>query len=250
MARQRSSSAAGRARRRPRAAARGHPGRRPRRAAGPAARRRRPARPPRSAAPRPAPAPARRPAPAGTPSALKAGAPPRSASGPTRGCPSAAGSSRSGVDLAVADHPDRRRGRGGQLVEAVVPPEDQRPPPRAGQDARHHGGHARVGAADRRGDRPRRVGERAQEVEDGGDAHLPPRPAGEAACPGGTPARRRSRCRPPATQRATAARAGRWRRPAPRGRRRHPRTTTPPGRRAWRRAPRRRRRRPPPSWRC
>ncbi len=60
-----------------------------------------------------------------------------------------------------------------------------------------------------------------------------------AACPGGTPVRRRSRCRPPARSAPRPTRRGRWPPPAPRGRRRHPRTTTRRGLRAWRPGPRR-----------
>ena len=141
-----------------------------------------------------------------------------------------------GLDLAVADHPHRRRRGGGQLVEAVVPPEDQRPAAAARPAPRPCTGAIRaVGAADRRGHRPGRVGQRAEEVEDG--ARCPSRAAGRrrAACRGGRPARRRSRCRPPATQRATAG--GRQvdgdaeRLEHVGGARR---TTTRPGRRAWR----------------
>ena len=95
--------------------------------------------------------------------------------------PSADGSTRSALDLAVADHPHRRRRRGGELVEAVVPAEDQRPGaarrPAPGQHRRHPG----VGAADRGGHRPGRVGQRAEEVEDRGDAHLAPRARRRAA---------------------------------------------------------------------
>ena len=165
--------------------------------------------------------------------------------------PSAAGSSRSGVDLAVADHPHRRRGRGGQLVEAVVPPEDQRPSTARGQ----HPGHAPAPCGGRRSRSPR-----------------PPAGPGWSAGPRklktvGMPISRRG---PPAKPHAGVEHrreeeadaglldaagdrrrpAGRWRRPAPRGRRRHPRTTTRPGRRAWRRAPPPPRRRRPPSRRC
>ena len=97
------------------------------------------------------------------------------------------------------------------------------------------------------GHRPGRVGQRAEEVEDRGDAHLAPRAAGEAACRGGTPARRRSRCRPPARSAPRRPPGGRWRPRAPRARRRPRRTTTRPGRRAWRPAPPRRRRPRRPS---
>ena len=68
--------------------------------------------------------------------------------------------------------------------------------PRSASTCGHHRRHPRVGAADRRGRHPGRVGQRAEEVEGGRHAELAPRPRRRAACRRGTPARSRTRCRP------------------------------------------------------
>ena len=67
----------------------------------------------------------------------------------------------------------------------------------------HHRRHPRVAAADRAGGRLRRVGQRAEEVEDRRDAQFPARRTGVPERRVDTPARSRTRCRP----------RRRWRRP-------------------------------------
>ena len=95
--------------------------------------------------------------------------------------PSTRGIDRSAVDLAVPDHPDRRRGRGGELVQPVVAAEDQRPRAARRRTRRPCTGAIRgVGAADRRAAGPGRVGQRTEEVEDG--AAMPSSRRGTAAC--------------------------------------------------------------------
>ena len=148
--------------------------------------------------------------------------------------PRAPGSSRSGVDLAVPHDPDRRRRRRGQLVEAVVPAEDQGAAAPGGEDLGHHRRHPAVGAADRRGDRAGRVGQRTEEVEDGGDAHLA---AGCAGVPHARVEHRREEEPDPGLLHAPGdGRGGQVDRDtrAPRARRPPPRTTTRRGPRAWR----------------
>src|SRR5690606_27660376 len=71
---------------------------------------------------------------------------------------------------AAAYDVDGGRARGGELVQAVVATEDQGGGAAFGQDAGDHHRHRLVVDADRLGGGERRVGERGQEVEDGGDA--------------------------------------------------------------------------------
>ena len=77
-------------------------------------------------------------------------------------------------DLPAVDRPDLGGRGGGQLVEPVVAAEH----PRVDAAAREHAGHQRrhpvVGAADRLRLGLGRVGERAEQVERGGDAQLAP----------------------------------------------------------------------------
>ena len=94
---------------------------------------------------------ARRPAPAGPPSALTAGRRRAAPRAPTGGMPERRRVEPVGRDLAVADHPDRRRRRRWSARRGRR--RRGRPAPRAprGQHRGHDRRHAGVGAADRRG---------------------------------------------------------------------------------------------------
>ena len=90
---------------------------------------------------------------------------------------------RPGRRVASATSPSCTR----HTVEVVVvvsssspssPRNTQASTPRPAKHAGHHRRHPRVGAADRLGGRPGRVGQRAEEVEGGADAELAPRHGG------------------------------------------------------------------------
>src|SRR5699024_2215820 len=71
------------------------------------------------------------------------------------------------VGLALVHHPDGGRGRGRQLVQAVVAAKDQGRGATAGEHTGDDLTHAFVEHPDGRGGRLRRGGQRPQEVEDG-----------------------------------------------------------------------------------
>ncbi|EOD60468.1 putative RNA-binding protein [Amycolatopsis vancoresmycina DSM 44592] len=81
-------------------------------------------------------------------------------------------------DLAVRDHPDRRRRGRGDLVEAVVAPDHQGAGAAAGERLRQHPRLVGVRAADQRRARLGRVGQRAEQVERRRDAELAAHRAG------------------------------------------------------------------------
>ena len=83
-----------------------------------------------------------------------------------------------GTDLALGDHPHRRGGRRGELVESVVATEHPCVSAALCEDTGHHRRHPQVGAAHGVRDRAGRVGERAQEVERRRDAELAARHRG------------------------------------------------------------------------
>src|SRR5690606_22684530 len=81
---------------------------------------------------------------------------------------------------ALVDHPHGGGGGDGELVEPVVAAEDQRRDAALGEDPGQHREHARIVHADRLRGGAGRVGERPEEVEDGGDADLLAGRPGEA----------------------------------------------------------------------
>ncbi|EOR71910.1 putative RNA-binding protein [Thermobifida fusca TM51] len=79
------------------------------------------------------------------------------------------------ADRAVGDDPHRRGRRGGELVQPVVAAEHEGVHTALGEDPGHDLAHVPVEDADRGGGGPGRVGQRSQEVEDGGHGELAPR---------------------------------------------------------------------------
>ena len=85
------------------------------------------------------------------------------------------------ADLTSLELVDGGRGGDGELVEAVVTEEHERPlDAEGGEGADHPFGHDRVGHADGAAGGARRVGERPEEVEGGGRAQLAPHRRREA----------------------------------------------------------------------